>query len=173
MKNCVCVCVSNVVLEKLHIFTGHNSACLVGWLLASVFGIHAHLYSTLRVTKCCSCCHAACTSRYSHTGNWMLFYEWRGKKFGTRRGLWWLWLVSDVEHCMSPQQAHTVYLVLVMWKCPQLSAGRLTLFKFCENCICKLCASGFNVKFILYFRKQTEGPRSCIRIFRIWRRLYK
>jgi hypothetical protein len=36
--------------------------------------------------------------------------------------------------------------------CPTLSAGRLTLFIFCENCICKLLASGFNAKFILYFR---------------------
>jgi hypothetical protein len=31
-----------------------------------------------------------------------------GKKIGTCTGLCWLWLVTDVEHSMSPQQAQTV-----------------------------------------------------------------
>ena len=58
------------------------------------------------------------------------------------------WLVSDLEHCMLPQQAHMLYLVLVMWMCLRLSAGRLTLLIFCEwdNKHLKIAFVGFLLK---------------------------
>ena len=133
---------------------------LFGCLLASVFGIHAQLYSTLTVTKCCSCCHAACTSRYSHTGNWMLFYEWRGKN---------LVPTEDCGDCDWCQTLNTT--------CHHSRHTRCTLFWSCECVHTWVQADSRYLNFMKIafasYVLQTEGPRSCILIFRIWRRLYK
>ena len=52
---------------------------------------------------------------------------------------------------------HTQDLILMLAPGMQLSAGTLTLFKFCENCICKLCASGLNVAFCCLFQNTHTG----------------
>jgi hypothetical protein len=45
-------------------------------------------------------------------------------------------------------------LILMLAPDTQLSAGTLAVFKFCKNYICRLCASGFNVTYVVYFRIQ-------------------
>jgi len=88
----------------------------------------------------------------------LLFQNWRQDHEQQQQQL----LIADTERLLALwQQAQNIRLQAWRQHVPQLvtcqehlqllapgtqfSAGTLTLFKFCENCICKLYASRFNV----------------------------